>query len=82
MALTLAEIEIAARKLSVDDRMLLAEKLMISVHSETDPEVEKAWAREAERRMQGIENGKVKTRDGYEVLKEARALNAAISNPS
>jgi putative addiction module component (TIGR02574 family) len=55
MASSLEEIEAAAMTLSDDDRVALAERLLTSVHF--DPQVQKMWLDEAERRYARMESG-------------------------
>ena len=49
-----------AADLSEHDRATLAGLLIESLESETDPEVEAAWAAEIERRVADVETGTVK----------------------
>ncbi len=48
-------------ELEDNDRATLAGLLIESLEGPEDPDVEKAWAAEVERRWQEIESGKVKT---------------------
>lgn len=57
MSLTLEALEAEALKLSKPQRTRLVERLIASLDS--DPEVEAAWAAEAERRQLEIERGAV-----------------------
>ncbi|MDQ1637087.1 MAG: hypothetical protein QOF62_426 [Pyrinomonadaceae bacterium] len=50
-----------AMELEDNDRATLAGLLIESLEGPEDPDVEKAWAVEIERRWQEIESGKVKT---------------------
>jgi putative addiction module component (TIGR02574 family) len=60
-----------ATSLPVDIRVQLVEKLLQSLNP-TEKEIDELWAVEAERRMQEIENGTVKTVPGDEVFKKIR----------
>ena len=54
-------------------RAMLADQLLVSLDWEQQKEIDDAWAEEAERRMQEIRDGKVKTIDGEQVMRELRA---------
>ena len=60
-------------ELEDNDRATLAGLLIESLEGPVDPDVEKAWAAEIERRWQEIESGKVKTIPWEEV--KARLLS-------
>jgi len=60
MALKLKEIEKTALRLSSHERAQLAEHLIHSLDEEEDPEAEKLWIEEAERRYREYKEGKVK----------------------
>ncbi len=64
------EIEEKALKLSPRERALLAEHLIRSLDGEDDPEAEKLWIKEAERRLKEYRAGKIKARSAEEVFKE------------
>jgi len=49
------------RKLSPDEQADLMDELLVLTHREPDPEIEKAWAGEVERRWQAYLRGDVKT---------------------
>jgi putative addiction module component (TIGR02574 family) len=55
MASTLEEVEAAAMALAEDDRVALAERLLTSVHF--DPQVQRMWIDEVERRNARMESG-------------------------
>lgn len=61
MATELRQLFREALELTDNDRATLAGLLIESLESEPDPDVEKAWAEEAERRWREIESGQVKT---------------------
>ncbi|MEL7833018.1 addiction module protein [Fodinibius sp. Rm-B-1B1-1] len=44
---------------------------------EPDPEIEKAWIEEAERRLDEIENGEVETIPGPEAMNELKKIAEA-----
>src|ERR1051326_2072506 len=48
----------AALSLSADERAMLAEHLLASLDSPNQKEIDAAWAKEAERRMREIDEGK------------------------
>jgi len=54
-------------------RAMLADHLLESLDWDNQKEIDAAWAEEAERRMQEIRDGKVKTIDGEQVMRELRA---------
>ena len=55
--------------LPIDIKTTLIEKLLNSLHP-SQKEIDKLWAKEAERRVSEIKTGKVKTIPGDEVFKE------------
>ena len=57
----LSELVRDAIQLSEEDRATLAGLLIESLEGPADPDVEEAWAVEAERRWREIESGKVQT---------------------
>jgi putative addiction module component (TIGR02574 family) len=61
MATELSELFREALELTDSDRATLAGLLIESLEGPADPEVETAWAAEAERRWREIESGAVKT---------------------
>jgi len=61
MATELTELFREAMELTDSDRATLAGLLLESLEGPPDPEVEAAWAAEAERRWREIESGAVKT---------------------
>ena len=63
-----------ALTLSPEDRAKLAEKLLLSLDSLSEEEVEELWLIEAERRAREIDRGEVQPIPAEEVLKKARAL--------
>ncbi len=59
MTTTLEKIYEQALELPVEDRMELIDKLLISENLPAQQEINKAWSKEVERRIQEIENGDV-----------------------
>ena len=66
------EIEKEALRLPSYERAQLAEHLIISLDEVEDPEAERLWIEEAERRYQEYKQGKVKAKPSEMVFKEAR----------
>ena len=65
-----------AISLPVEIRTQLVEKLLLSLNP-TQKEIDKLWAKEAEKRVEEIRSGKVKTISGEKVFKRIRdRLNA------
>lgn len=62
-----------AMKLTAEERLLLSEKLELSVLGLTEEEVEEAWIKEAERRTKEYEEGKAITYDVREVIQRLRS---------
>jgi putative addiction module component (TIGR02574 family) len=60
-----------ALELSIEERLALAEKMVMSVPA--DPEIEKAWEDEIQRRIRQFDNGEVKGIPGPEVFRAIRA---------
>jgi putative addiction module component (TIGR02574 family) len=66
------EIKEEILKLPSNERAQLAEHLIRSLDKEEDPEAERLWIEEAERRYQEYKQGKVKAKPVDAVFKEAR----------
>ncbi len=66
--MTLEELEAEAAQLPEDARILLVDRLTASLAGPVDPEIEQAWAVEAERRLDELLQGKVKGIPAAEVL--------------
>lgn len=62
-----------ALKLSPRERARLAERLISSLDDQADVDAEALWIAEAERRLDELHSGKVKTRSAASVLRRARA---------
>ena len=63
-----------ARQMPYGDRAELIEQLIADSAKAIDPKIEKAWGDEALRRLEEIENGKVKLVPGDEVMARARKI--------
>lgn len=61
-----------AISLPIEIRTKLVEKLLLSLNP-SQKEIDKLWAKEAEKRVEEIRSGKVKTIPGKEVFKKMRA---------
>lgn len=61
-----------AISLPIEIRAKLVEKLLLSLNP-SQKEIDKLWAKEAEKRVEEIRSGKVKTIPGKEVFKKIRA---------
>ncbi|MBI5025570.1 MAG: addiction module protein [Nitrospirae bacterium] len=72
MPLKVKEIKEEASRLSSHERAQLAEHLIHSLDEEEDPEAERLWIEEAERRYREYREGKIKGRPAELVFKEAR----------
>ena len=67
------EIENEVLSLPPQERAIIAEHIIRSLDDEEDPEVERLWIAEAERRYKEYKEGKVKARPASIVFKEARS---------
>ena len=72
MARKVEEREREIRSLSDDERMRLLRDLVADLDGNPDPEVEKAWLEEAQRRFQELQQGVVEAVPAEEVFKSAR----------
>jgi putative addiction module component (TIGR02574 family) len=68
----LETVEAAALQLPPTERARLVERLIASL--DVDPEVEEAWAAEAERRNAEVESGEVSLLPGPEALAELKKM--------
>ena len=59
--------------LSVEERILIAQRIWESVKDFMTPEIEKEWLEEAERRWRDIEEGRVKCIPAEAVMQKAKA---------
>jgi putative addiction module component (TIGR02574 family) len=58
--------------LPTDARVSLVEHLLTSLNLPTQPEIDRLWAKEAERRIVQIEKGKVRLIPGEKVFSDIR----------
>ena len=72
MARKVEDIEREIRSLSDDERIRLLRDLVADLDGNPDPEVEKAWLVEAQRRLQELQQGVVEAVPAEEVFKSAR----------
>ena len=73
MAETTKDLESQALQLPADARARLAERLLASLDSETDAQVEALWLAEAERRLDELESGRAIGVRADEVIADARS---------
>ena len=74
MANLARDLESKALKLSRTERARLAQRLISSLDQERDPDAEKLWLREAERRLGELKSGKVAGIPAEKVIRKARSL--------
>lgn len=67
---TVDDLVAQAARLSLEERELLLERLLLLVPHGIDPGIEKAWIEEAESRWNAIERGEMKTVPWEEVRKD------------
>jgi len=73
MSLKVEKLEKEALQLDPHDRALLAEHLISSLDADEDPDAERLWIEEAERRYRDYRAGNVKAKPAEMVLREAKA---------
>jgi putative addiction module component (TIGR02574 family) len=61
-----------ALSLPAETRVSLVEKLLISLNLPTQPEIDRVWAKEAERRISQIDKGEVRLVPGEKVFSNIR----------
>lgn len=71
MSSQLKIVEAEALKLTAEERVQLADRLIASLFDDT--EIEEAWASEVERRIEEIEDGRAKLIPAAEAIARARA---------
>ena len=71
MSSQLKIVEAEALKLTAEERVQLADRLIASLFDDT--EIEEAWAAEVERRIEEIEDGRAKLIPAGEAIARARA---------
>lgn len=74
MAISLAGIQHQAQELRPEERALLAQSLLASLH-EVIADVEGAWAHEIESRVAAYDRGEMKAYAAEDVFAEARILS-------
>jgi len=62
-----------AMKLDADDRSIIAHALLDSIREPVDPEIERAWIEEAQRRYEAYKRGEIESVDGEQALREIEA---------
>jgi len=67
------ELESKALRLPRKERARLAQRLISSLDSEVDADVEKLWLQEAERRLDELKSGKVAGIPAQKVIRKARS---------
>ena len=73
MSTVVAEIEAKIRSLSLQDKTELIRALIAELDGPADPDVERAWLEEAQRRHREITEGKVQPVPGERVFENLRA---------
>ncbi len=68
MAKKLSDIELDALQLSTKERARLIRRLITSLESENEGDVEQLWLDEADKRLAAYRNGETSTRPGEEVF--------------
>ncbi len=69
----LKEFESEALSLPLKERAILAEHLIESLDAVEDPENERLWVEEAERRYQEYKRGNIPARESEDVFRDASA---------
>jgi putative addiction module component (TIGR02574 family) len=73
MSAVVAEIEAKIRSLSLEDKTELVRALIAELDGPADPDVERAWLEEAQRRHREVVEGKVQPVAGERVFENLRA---------
>jgi Putative addiction module component len=58
------------RKLAPDEQADLIDELLVLTYRDPDPEIEKAWASEIDRRVDAVERGQAKLIDARQHLEQ------------
>jgi hypothetical protein len=69
------------RKLPPEEQADLIDELLVLTYRKPDPEIDKAWAEEVERRLQRYRSGLEPARDAFEVLEDIRSRLAKRRRP-
>lgn len=72
MSRKLGQVEQDAMELSVQERALLVERLLATLDTGEDADVEELWLQEAEKRYAEYRAGKIASRPAERVMEEAR----------
>lgn len=67
------QLEYKALKLPARESARLAERLISSLDDQTDPDADELWVEEAERRLEELRSGIVKSRPAESVFRKARS---------
>ena len=73
MASKIEELESKILELPIDSRAILAERILASLDELSPEEIEKLWIDEAERRLNEVRSGDVKTIPAQTVLNRLRS---------
>jgi putative addiction module component (TIGR02574 family) len=73
MARPAREVESRALRLPRRERARLAQRLISSLDQEVNPDVDKLWLQEAERRLRELKSGKVAAIPADKVVRKARS---------
>ena len=79
--MTLDELQDAVTELGVEERGALADSIWESFLTPEEKEIQEEWIAEAERRLEAVRSGKVKTIPWEEVREQLRAKYGAPSVP-
>jgi len=71
--MTLDELKAEALRLTPEERAELASELLVSLDDLSEPEIERLWLEEAERRDAALDNGTARAIPADEVFSSARA---------
>lgn len=72
MSMAFEELEKHARALSVEEKACLARILIEELDTTIDPDVDRLWLEEAQRRYDAFLRGELVARPGEEVMQRAR----------
>ena len=73
MSPDLKQCEASALKLPLKERATLVERLISSLDSPEEPEIDRQWVEEAERRYKAYRKGSIRARTATAVLRDVRA---------
>jgi len=73
MADVMRDLESRVLKLSSRQRARLAQRLISSLDQDADPDTERLWLEEAERRLRELESGRVRGIPAESVIKKVRS---------